>query len=599
MKKIFAILSAVLATFALNSCISDMGNQPETPKKSTHKLVVNASADPESKVAIEAIPGTGGYEVNWQSGDCIQLFECAPAVEEYYWNAVRDYFSSELQDIDISNGKASFTFEIEDRPGEGAEYMYLAYYGQGAYAMYEEWTYTEDEMYQWWAQLFDYSGEYMEPHMLLSFNIPSDQSPGPDSFDSWSDIMISEPITSSEQLSGEAQFKFGRLGAIVKITVKGLEEFCGEQILDGNFMWGESYEVYNQVTYDPVLNKYAYNKDGETDWHLEHIAFYPQDVTVKEDGTFDLWLKMPAGVIDDWFRLEFYVGDVNLARTVNLADLGKSLILEDGQMTVFSVSDFDLAIVEEVYGISYSVNEAKDGFIATWDAVEHADGYECMLVNSENTMEVVLNPVDNGDGTWSASVSNGMEADIYRLLIKPIPSEGYALIYEDYASHDIYIGIPDSWWLAHAAFSDDGEQIEGSDESIIEDYMLVPIKFKNLETYWDATWNTLKAKGEWYFYNTESLNEIQALEVWSKNDSHEKFNVYASLTPGGETVLLTGEVIEVSEINAGNSSYGYSATHKRVRYTFPTDQKYGYFSVKGESSEVVLTSQFSYIYYFN
>jgi hypothetical protein len=57
-------------------------------------------------------------------------------------------------------------------------------------------------------------------------------------------------------------------------------------------------------------------------------------------------------------------------------------------------------------------------------------------------------------------------------------------------------------------------------------------------------------------------------------------------------------VVEVSEINAGEGSYKYEHVHKRVRYTFPEDGGYQYYMIKGDGSGIVMTSQYTYVYYY-
>lgn len=598
MKRIVLMMSVAVLAMMFNSCVTDVVSQPDVNKKSTHKLTISASSDVDSKVAVEALPDNAGYKVNWQEGDFIVLSECVPALAEYYWDSVRDYYSTELEDSDIVDNKASFTFELEDRTGENVEYTYLAYYGQNVYSYYEFWENADDEMYLQWAQMFEHAGEYVEPHMLVSVQTPMYQSPSENSFDPMADVVISRPVVTDQQLAGEAIFNFGRMGAIVKITLKGLEEYCGQEILDGSILWGDSYQVHETVVYDPILNKYAHREDIEECRLIDGIRFTPNGVVVREDGTVDIWLKMPSGEIDDWFKIELTVGDVMLSRTVDLASLAKTLTFEDGQMTVFSVSDFLLAIVDGVYNIDYTINEAKDGFKATWDAVEYASGYHCFLTDSYNMLDMELEAFQNADDTWSVEVTGGLPADLYTLHVKPIPDEGYALMYDYYDECILYVGVPETWHFHHAAFSEDSEALEGTDDSIITGYIPVPVRFKNLYGAFDSSWHTLKSNGDWYFYNTESLNEIHSIEVWSKNDSHTQFSVYAAVEAGGESVLLDGEVVEVNEINAGSGSYKYVATHKLVRYTFPTDQKYGYFKFEGEAVGVILTSQTSYVKYF-
>ena len=101
----------------------------------------------------------------------------------------------------------------------------------------------------------------------------------------------------------------------------------------------------------------------------------------------------------------------------------------------FSVGAWCVADVDGVY-CEPKVNEAKNGFTATWKAVDNATGYDCYLTgyagefdengNPEISYDKTeLTPIDNGDGTWKVEVENGLEPMNYVLHIKPIPAEGH------------------------------------------------------------------------------------------------------------------------------------------------------------------------------
>lgn len=596
MKRVILIISSVIAAVAMTGCQTEK-EDPQGGKAKTHKLVVNASAGTDTKTLIEAVPGTGSYQVKWNAGDFIKLAEFAPDIEEYYFNSVYEYYSQELTESDINGNSAAFTFELEDRPGAAA-YTYVAAYGEGIWPYYEPWENGDSQEYQDWATMFEYTGDYMEPHMLFQVNFNPYQSPLADTFDPYADLMVSKAKVTTEQLTGEAAFSFARLGAIVKITVEGLQEFAGQEIFEAAFMTGPSYKPAASAIYDPVLEKYAYreNNDMEDMGPEPRLQIYPQGVIISEEGTADLWLKMPAGELTDNFHLELMLEEGKISRSVDLNALGKTIKFEDGKLTTFSVGNFVLAIVGGVYGLEYEVNETRDGFTATWPEVELAKGYDCYITDSALN-ETKLDPVNNGDGTWSATIAGGLAPDNYTLFIKAIPEDGYGLEYDDYEAYYIPVGVPTVWHFAHDAFKD-CRSVDGSDDEYIIDFSPGKVRFKNLQPVYDSSWQALKAYGEFFMYSTEPLEEIHSIELWSKDDSYKYIKLYASATPGAESQLIEGEIIEVSHIDAGSGSYKYKHDHKLVRYTFPTDVKYQYYTLKGNTTEIIMTSQYSYVYYF-
>ena len=98
-------------------------------------------------------------------------------------------------------------------------------------------------------------------------------------------------------------------------------------------------------------------------------------------------------------------------------------------------------------------------------------------------------------------------------------------------------------------------------------------------------------------YSTEPL-KMHSIELWSKDDSHQSFDVYASNGPGEESLKLEGVVIEVSDKDVGSGQYRYDHVHKLVQYTFPENGDYKYYTIKGSSAGTVMTSQFTYVYYY-
>ena len=602
MKTRYILQITALAAMIVTSCQMEkieLFKQQEAVKK-THRLIINADSGAETRTSITAV--AGGYKINWDPGDYIVLHECAPEAAEDDYDAVRTYESRSLLPEDIVEDKAGFAFdEVEDRTA--SSYSYIATYGSYSQAEYFDWS-SDEWLYEDWATTFGYTGEYLDPHMVIQMGFPTWQTPLADTFDPWADLMVSHHQVVSEQLSGEASFKFGRIGAIVKMTLTGLDDYKGCQTGEIRLTFGESVNIPNRIKYDPILNKYvsAGLEERSGGGMSSNLMVDGCNIVIKEDGTADVWLRLPSGELTDWFRVDICLfSDTEehyLARYIDLEKLNRTLIFKDGEMTTFSIGGFAIADVEPVGGIEYIVNEAMDGFTATWTGVEHASGYECFII-SDSDVKTVLSPVDNGDGTYSVSVENGMTKGIYTIHVRPVPEEGHELIDIYHSTETLLIGIPKEWWFAHDCFgSMESSYIEGTDGEYIIDFSPGKVRFKNLTRRYDSSWQALEATGEWFMYSTEPL-KMHSIELWSKDDSHKNFKVYASTEPGAESLELTGEVIEVSEIDAGSGSYRYNHVHKRVRYTFPEPLTHHYYTIKGSSAGIVMTSQYTFVYYFD
>ena len=456
-------------------------------------------------------------------------------------------------------------------------------------------------------------------YLIIEMYFNEFQSPTATSFDPECDIMVSKPINTTGQLEDAVSLKFARLGTVVKITLTDLDEYIGKPINEAIFSVGESFSKSMNIKYDPKLERYVHMEmimPESDEMPVENVNFYihPQETLVKEDGTVDLWIRTYAGELTDEFSLELYFdaeedGEVIVRRKVDLVAEGKTIEFNEGGMTVFSVGGWCIADVEGV-ACETEVNDAMDGFTATWEGVENATGYDCYLTGwagefDENGIpeiqyeKTALTPVDNGDGTWTVTVESGLDPMNYALHIKPIPAEGHCLIYDDYDVFEMKIGVPTVWWFAHDCFgSMESEYIEGTDNEYIIDFSPGNVRFTNLERDYDYSWQVLKATGPWFMYSTEPLKKMHSIELWSKNDSHLNFKVYASSAPNDHTVELTGTVVETSTIDAGHGSFHYQAVHKLVRYTFPEDVTYQYYTICGDAAGIMMTSQYTYVYYF-
>lgn len=584
---------------SMAGCQNEKIGQPEEGKR-IHKLVVNAYPDSDTKTQVTAV--SGGYQINWNVGDFINLHECAPKAAEDDYDAVRSYESERLAAEGITDGKAAFTFEVEERTAEGAEYSYIATYGGYSSGWYSDWS-TDDYLYKEWTDAFGYEGEYVEPHMVIQMSFPTFQTPLADSFDPEADLMVSKMQTETEQLAGETSFRFARLGAIVKMTLGGLSDYKGYTATIIHISFGESFQIPEMIKYDPVLNRYvAAGYDARSGGMPSYMEICGDNITVREDGTADVWFRVPSGVLSDWFRVDINLTkdseSHSLAQFIDLTDGSRLLIFKEGGMTTFSVGGFAVTDVEPVSDIRWTITSAMDGFTATWDDVEHAAGYECYIESSDNT-RTDISVTDNGDGTHSATVENGLAADTYYIYVRPVPEDGHELVISEFSSTEIPLGVPVAYWFSHTAFSDDSESIEDTDESIIPVYSPGKVRFKNLKKRYDSSWTALEATGDWFMYSTEPL-KMHSIELWTKDDSRSCFKVYASSTPGAESLELSGSIIDTSEIDAGSGSYRYNHTHYLYRFTFPENGDYKYYTIKGTQPDtdpaVVMTSQYTYVY---
>ena len=437
--------AAVFSALALTACNDDYLEVPgaaNNVSKGFHTVRFEAGMQQQGAqdVARVAKPRTiiestvDGYATKWAIGDIIDVFEVAYGVPvaatgtegEAEASSTEDksqkYASKALaaEDIDGS-GKAVFSVDLANDNAGGTKYEYYAVYPHTSSAEgweYESyidissaWTSETDDFYQWWKERWGYNGPYVEPHPTLMVELPWRQSPTADSFDPKADLMVSKTVTAAEQPTESMSLQFARLGCVIKITLKGLTDYVGQQITGAVFMFDDSYGGNLNAEFDPALNRYQYYKG------MPQFTLKPQNVVVKADGTADLWIRAYEGQIKGWFRVDLTLTDgavqtTQLARDVYLLKSGKTIDFHEGGLTQFGVSQFGVCDVENVSDITYTVHDTRDGFTINWQGVENASDYLCYYtyqdaVTYEQSDPIIITPqqTDAVANTWQGTVT--------------------------------------------------------------------------------------------------------------------------------------------------------------------------------------------------
>ena len=104
MKNKYILLLVSAAVIGMTGCQNGKMEQAEEGRN-THRLVISAYADTETKTSVTAV--SGGYQVSWNVGDQILLHECAPEAGEDDYDAIRTYESQELAADDLSENMAA------------------------------------------------------------------------------------------------------------------------------------------------------------------------------------------------------------------------------------------------------------------------------------------------------------------------------------------------------------------------------------------------------------------------------------------------------------------------------------------------------------
>ncbi|MDY2622993.1 MAG: hypothetical protein SOV62_00650 [Alloprevotella sp.] len=605
--------AAVFSALALTACNDDYLEVPgaaNNDSKGFHTVRFEAAMQQQGAqdVARVAKPRTiiestvDGYATKWAIGDIIDVFEVAYGVPvaatgtegEAEASSTEDksqkYASKALaaEDIDGS-GKAVFSVDLANDNAGGTKYEYYAVYPHTSSAEgweYESyidissaWTSETDDFYQWWKERWGYNGPYVEPHPTLMVELPWRQSPTADSFDPKADLMVSKTVTAAEQPTESMSLQFARLGCVIKITLKGLTDYVGQQITEAGFMFDDSYGGNLNAEFDPALNRYQYYKG------MPQFTLKPQNVVVKADGTADLWIRAYEGQIKGWFRVDLTLTDgavqtTQLARDVYLLKSGKTIDFHEGGLTQFGVSQFGVCDVENVSDLTHAVHDTRDGFTINWQGVENVSDYLCYYtyqdaVTYEQSDPIIISPqqTDAVANTWQGTVT-GLSPNTYNISVMPIPDAGHALVDGGRASTTsapvgvpVYESIPSRYFPSSI----------GETETEVDCETGIKVMAKNLYRSYDSTLGYAllpEVNTDWVIYSTTTpFKELAQYELYVSYTNEkavtEAMQFYVTKTPGS----LEGAVlVQPTSIETWDDMY-------KVIYDLPGG--YTHFYIKG------------------
>ena len=614
MKKLFKYALMATAIVVCGACtdddLSDGTNNEDITSANFHTVVFEAGMDGNGSNGNtgKKIPGTkttivtsgNGYLVKWSPGDVIDIFECAYGVpideEGHKEDRATTYKSQELTAGSIGeSGKALFKVDLDNKNAGGTHYEYYAVYPHASRAdgdpydnmIYTDktWSSSSDDSYRYWDEEWGYTGPYVESHPIIQVYLPNLQSPTADSFDPKADIMASKAIKYQTQLMEIQSLTFARFGSILKITVKGLDAYKGYSIQEARVSFDDSFGANMVGEYDPAIGQMKYYKG------VPYFGLTPENVTIKEDGTADLWIRSYNGEIKNWFRVDLTMSQgekgepVKLSRYVDLNAAGKTIKLNEGGMTTFSVKDFAVADVEnvETNNIIKSVKYERNGFDVIWKGVENASGYECYYCKQigdwtySDNVSVACTSSGAEDNMWGATVT-GLEPGIYQFKIRPIPAAGHCLINsgeEAFSNVTLYVGVEKEDYFSLYDIPDGKYETESEFTS-----NNITIKMTNVESIYNRAKGQFLRVSDNKHYNihttsvplSEVTKVVLKVEVGSDNNIIDKIltessHFYATKIAGdlSDKVEITPTIVA----NSDGSSFN-------VTYEMPKGYKYFY-----------------------
>lgn len=569
-----------------------------------HTVIINAGDAGLTRTAIS--PDGNGFKVSWQEGDQINLFEVIPSIESVY-DQVKCYTSASLTSSNINNGAAQFSVSLDDERSDKDAYKYLAVYpcnkAGNSYSnvgTYNSWESDEDDAYNNWKSYWNYNGIYVAPHPTFSLNLPDKQRPTASSFDASADLMVSELKETNTQFTEYSSMKFARVGSIICITCKGLDAYKGQEVTGAEFGFGDSYGGNSVIDYDPYLKKLQFYKGLR-------FQLYPQNVTVKDDGTVDLWIRGFSGKITDWCSLRLVVGGTLtstdsgygyteetidggtvLSRKIDLASLSKSITMEEGEMTKFGVSNFVNAVPRPETEVFYLTNDTGDGVTINWLADSNTGRYEYWFkeTNSETAESIISGEAPITDGKCQITIDNGLTSGKeYYLYVKSHTKSGFCYdlaeercgMTEWQSTFTIELNKEGTTsfgptTLYYHSYTEEGELFDSSNAKSDTEYAYASsyehlmLGFMNVNTD-GSTITPLNSATNWAMYTKMPLKKIKKVRVYYSGSDND-FKVYLDNVIKGKTCSITYSTS--GQDRWGTKYYEYDFTSLSETYQYLT-----------------------------
>lgn len=381
--------------------------------------------------------------------------------------------------------------------------------------------------------------------------------------------------------------KFARVGSIICITCKGLDDYKGQKVTQAEFGFGDSYGGNSIIEYDPVLKKLKFEKGSQ------FILTPKEDVKVKDDGTVDLWIRGFSGSISDWCCLKLVLdeeGGTTLMRRVNIDSPEKNITMEEGKLTKFCVGSFLLAdIPQPSVDLFYLTNDDSNGFTAMWyNPNGNITGYkyEIKQNSSDETAIQSGDVTPEEDGSCKITVGNELSTGDYCVNLIPVISEGHCYNLSDYIRYGMteWIDTHSITLNENAETSFGSYQLESSSTQDGTAFAIDNVKYDTEYVYsseykhlmlgfYNVTMvnepyyiKPIDDKTDWKIYTKMPFKQIKKVRVYYKNDKTD-FKVCLGNSVKGTDYTAT---THTSDSDSSGSYYEYDFTGLETYYKYLT-----------------------------
>lgn len=311
MKRLFtALMIIAVAAMTSTSCSKD-GNL--APQEENRMVTATITAGDDAILLSEAGTRTvyDGGKIKWSAADeTLRVMQLA--------DGTASFANTSAYSLDEATGKATFT--VSFAATQGTSFSYGAIYPQTA------------------------SAGGSDPAASI-VNLSQVQNPTPASYDPMADLMITRPVTLTEQATS-LNFAFGRIISIGKMTVKALGLQSGEFVKTVTFT-APGKMVTGRGKADLTTGRVLENEWGYTSgYKFDNVELRYQDNAVTATQ-FDAWFTcVPFSLAaDGTFKVEIQTSRGTYTRDITIGQ-NNPLEFTMGHISSFSVDMSTATFVE-------------------------------------------------------------------------------------------------------------------------------------------------------------------------------------------------------------------------------------------------------------
>ena len=402
--------------------------------------------------------------------------------------------------------------------------------------------------------------------------LPANQNPTVASFDGAADLMIAKPVTLDAEGTQVENLEFARVGAIVKIVLKGEIASLADQHISSLTMTAESNlvgRVYIDVK-NQQLGELYYNQSKSV------TATYTEATQFEVNGTNAVYVVVYPQTLAAGTTLSFEASTEGYAISKSI-ELGQDIVLLPGKVTTLGVTLAAEHIVKEETGLALPFEDdfswvTSDNESGTIDTALNGDLY------SSGSKVYPLNSANTGKGVkfGSSSVAGSITTVDLNL------SQPFSVIFDakkfgsDASKLQVTAGdqvlatatLVDAWTTYVLEF----EAVDAKEQITIEvisskrayldnlkvvaghDYVLPPVLTVNVESI-----TNISDEGETATFTYNVANPVEGTSVVITDDAD-----WLTTADNNGTVTVTVEANEAEEVRNATITVKYGDLTKTI-----------------------------------